>query len=264
MPSLVQPAILLVSGGCHVPAHFGPLQGVLEAYGYEVINPRLATNSLYPLDGNAFEHDKAMLTGIVEALASQGKEIIVLMHSFGGFLATDAMAGLGVRDRAAAGLRGGVKWMAYMCALVPIKGETVVDILQIAGSAAGIKPAEIYSTEISSYPRDPAQSFYQDLPPKAQEHWASLITGSVFESFSQKTVNEAWRNIDVSYMHTLQDQALPPETQKAMVERIKGMGIPVKEIFVDCSHSPFLSRTQDVLKWINELAGLSKWNKALL
>jgi hypothetical protein len=79
----------------------------------------------------------------------------------------------------------------------------------------------------------------------------------------EKLSKEAWRNIDVSFMHTLEDRALPPENQKLMVERIKGMGVSVKEVFLKSSHSPFLSRTQDVLKWINELAGLSEWNKAL-
>jgi hypothetical protein len=43
------------------------------------------------------------------------------------------MAGLGIKDRVTAGLKGGVKWMAYMTALVPVKGETLMDTRQLAG-----------------------------------------------------------------------------------------------------------------------------------
>lgn len=112
--------MLLISGGCYVPAHLVLLQGVLKAYGYHVASPRLPPNNLYPPKG-AFEHAKNLSRGIAKSLANQGKEAIVLMHTYGGFLGPEAMAGLAVKDRAAQGLKGGVKWLAYTTTLILAK-----------------------------------------------------------------------------------------------------------------------------------------------
>ena len=57
-------------------------------------------------------------------------------------------------------------------------------------------------------------------------------------------------------MHALQDNAIEPDTQRILVERVQKVGIPVKEFSVNASHSPFLSQIQDILQWINKLAGI--------
>lgn len=121
-----KPTVLIVSGAAHTPKHFEPLKTLLESSGYDVYNPRLPSNSIYPPD-HSYQRDVDTVREIAEQLAHEEKRIIVLMHSYGGFVGTDAMAGLGLEARARQGLRGGIEWLAYMTAWLPAKGQGIND-----------------------------------------------------------------------------------------------------------------------------------------
>ncbi|GME35432.1 uncharacterized protein ASPWEDRAFT_31563 [Neofusicoccum parvum] len=121
-----KPSVLIISGACHTPAHFRPLQVLLEHSGYAVHSPRLPSNSLLPPE-DSVQQDLHLIRSTAQQLADEGKEVIALMHSYGGFLGTEALAGLGVTERARMGLTGGVKWLAYMTALLPVKGESIAE-----------------------------------------------------------------------------------------------------------------------------------------
>ncbi|EEU39494.1 uncharacterized protein NECHADRAFT_81727 [Fusarium vanettenii 77-13-4] len=116
-----KPTILIVSGAFHTPKHFQPLMNLLEYSGYAVHNPRLPSNAVLPPEESHYR-DIDVVRGIAEQLAHQGKRIIVLIHSYGGLVGTNGLAGLGLQERARKGLDGGIEWLAYMTAIVPAKG----------------------------------------------------------------------------------------------------------------------------------------------
>lgn len=255
-----KPTVLIVNGASHTPKHFEPLQALLEESGYSVYNPRLPSNALLPPD-NSHQQDVETIRDIVEELASEGKRIIVLMHSYGGFVGTNALADLGLEQRREKGLNGGVEWLAYMAALLPTAGETVGELLQGASGSsltrrgAEAPPVRNETARALLPPLNPELVFYGDLTPEAQQWAVAELTGVSRGAFTQKSKNEAWRNIKVAYLTCEEDKAVPIALQHRMIDRIVDQGIDVQENNIVSSHSPYLSQPHTVVNWLEKLRG---------
>jgi pimeloyl-ACP methyl ester carboxylesterase len=66
--------------------------------------------------------DAEYIAELATELADQGKDIVLMSHSYGGTPASQSMKGLSRSERAKAGKKGGVVRLAYMTALVPEEG----------------------------------------------------------------------------------------------------------------------------------------------
>jgi pimeloyl-ACP methyl ester carboxylesterase len=73
-------------------------------------------------DDADFFHDK------IEDLVSAGKDVVVVAHSYGGMVATDAAQGLSTAARADQGLAGGVSRIVYLASIVAEVGETAGEL----------------------------------------------------------------------------------------------------------------------------------------
>lgn len=60
-------------------------------------------------------------------LVNDGKDVIVLMHSYGGVVGSGAVEGLGKAEREKAGKTGGVVLIVYMAAFALPKGVSLLD-----------------------------------------------------------------------------------------------------------------------------------------
>jgi pimeloyl-ACP methyl ester carboxylesterase len=70
-------------------------------------------------------HDDATaIAEVVTKLADQGKDVIVIAHSYGGTPASESIEGLSREARKSQGKEGGVVRLAYISALVPEVGKT--------------------------------------------------------------------------------------------------------------------------------------------
>ncbi|KAJ3526334.1 hypothetical protein NM208_g11242 [Fusarium decemcellulare] len=246
-----KPTILLVSGAAHTPKHFEPLMHLLESSGYAVHNPRLPSNAIYPPE-NSHYRDIDVAREIAEQLAHQGKRIIVLMHSYGGIVGTNGLAGLGLEERARKGLNGGIEWLAYMAAIVPAKGEMASDTAALGGGPGITLNTTIIDNRISVV-ENPEKMFYHDLSPEALKSALAELTAFSTHPPTVTVRNEAWRYIRVSYLKCDEDRAIPPKTQQAMIDRVVSMGVDVDVTSCNASHSPFLSQPQTVVDWITSL-----------
>jgi pimeloyl-ACP methyl ester carboxylesterase len=75
------------------------------------------------------EDDVSSLRGVVTALADEGRDIIVVGHSYGGVVASCAVEGLAKPVRAANGKRGGVVSVVYLAAFALDKGQSLLGLL---------------------------------------------------------------------------------------------------------------------------------------
>lgn len=73
--------------------------------------------------------DAAFIAKDTEKLADQGKDIILIPHSYGGTPTTESTKGLGKAEREAHGKKGGVIRIAYITALVPAVGQSAGVVL---------------------------------------------------------------------------------------------------------------------------------------
>lgn len=86
--------ILLVCGGWHTPQSYGKLTKQLQSLGYEVHVPTLpSTNQSRPPNAD-LKSDTDHVRSAAEILVNKGLELIVLMHSYGGQIGTNALHGM--------------------------------------------------------------------------------------------------------------------------------------------------------------------------
>lgn len=69
---------------------------------------------------------RSVLTRLIE---EEGKDVVLVGHSYGGVVASGAAEGFAKADRKAAGQEGGVALVAYMAAFALDKGQSLLDML---------------------------------------------------------------------------------------------------------------------------------------
>jgi alpha-beta hydrolase superfamily lysophospholipase len=119
-----KPVFLLAHGSWHTPYHYKGFIDCLNAAGYETVAPCFASSTENP-PPNAPAADVEILKECTNKLVDQGREVIVVAHSYGGVIATDALSGLGIRQRKEQGLTGGVTRIIYVAAFILLIGKTL-------------------------------------------------------------------------------------------------------------------------------------------
>ena len=125
----MKPAIVLIHGAWHSPEHYEDLVSQLKERGFEnVVCPRLPsqTNTLPIPETATFAHDTKELHKHLTAYADSGHPTIVIMHSYGGVVGSNALNGVLWPQRQQANLPGGVVHLIYMCAMIIPAGTAMV------------------------------------------------------------------------------------------------------------------------------------------
>lgn len=110
-----RPTILLAHGAWHPPHLYDPLKEALSSRGYDLIAPALPTMGTTST-GVGWHPDFTRLLDTAEPLFSQGEEVLLLAHSYGGIPAAVATRDNSVAERAKRGLRGGFRQIVFLCA----------------------------------------------------------------------------------------------------------------------------------------------------
>lgn len=125
-----KPTLLLVQGSFQLPLVYETLIKGLEQEGYPTVHPKLPSCSP---DGAGFAtrtltDDSRAVTDALESLIEKDRKyVIVLMHSYGGLVGSDAvLENLSYENRKKAGARGGVIHLFYFAAFVLPPGQSVL------------------------------------------------------------------------------------------------------------------------------------------
>jgi len=141
--SPAQPAFVLAGGSWHIPAHYQAFHDVVSARGLKIIVPPLPSGVEGRVDA-PFEADTKAVADAVRGLVEQGSDVVVIGHSSGGISAAEAAHGLGVRERAAKGLPGGVRSLVLVSGLgEPAGTQPQWDEESLASKAADTMAFEV-------------------------------------------------------------------------------------------------------------------------
>ena len=69
--------------------------------------------------------DVEVVRSLVTSLVDKSHKVVMLLHSYGDAVGTEAVKGLSTPERAAEGLSGGVTRLIYMCVFMLQVGESV-------------------------------------------------------------------------------------------------------------------------------------------
>lgn len=126
---MTKPTILLVPGLWEGPTVFSQVISSLSSLGYPTETaPLISTGTRSP--GNpGMKDDTAAIRLVVQKLVEEEeKEVVMVLHSAGGFLGSSATEGLTLEKRAQEGKTGGVRKFVFLCAGIMPLGQTHVDL----------------------------------------------------------------------------------------------------------------------------------------
>jgi pimeloyl-ACP methyl ester carboxylesterase len=128
--SLTKPTFVLVPGSFSPPSWYEKVTPFLEKAGYEnVVVPLPSANS----EGKyktppTMTDDAASIKAVISDLVNNGKEVIIVMHSYGGYPGTEATGGLAKADRQKQGKDGGVVALVYVAGWMPPVGKSIFEL----------------------------------------------------------------------------------------------------------------------------------------
>lgn len=121
-----KPVIVIVPGSFSYASHYYILVDKIQALGYRAfVNNLPSTIRDVPEEPASLEDDAVFFRGIIEKLADRGDDVVVLMHSYGGQVGSEAVKGVGKDERQKAGKSGGVVKLVYLTASVLEVGSSM-------------------------------------------------------------------------------------------------------------------------------------------
>jgi hypothetical protein len=121
-----KPTLVFVHGAFHGPDCFDAVISILSSAGFPCVdNLKLpGTGCSTPI---TFEEDVAALRAIlVRLIEEEGKDCVLIMHSYSGVCGPQATKGLGKRER---GNKAGVSRMLFITCNIPLEGQSHLDQL---------------------------------------------------------------------------------------------------------------------------------------
>lgn len=246
------PIIALVPGSFSTTAAYEKVIEQLSKHGYPIL--RIELKSVGGLTPATSIDDAAHIYSIIAPLVEEGKEIVVVMHSYGGIPGTDGTKGLAKVDQAAAGKKGGVIGLVYIAALMVKQGAS----LGSARGETGPLPDWV-SFDGGFMSLDnivAARETLSDLPQEEAEKWAHIFQKHSAASFGTELEYPAYKYIPSWYILAENDKIVEPEFQQKMVDTAReDNNTPITLVKLQSGHAPTISQTEKVVDVIREAAG---------
>src|SRR5881296_1549196 len=235
----VKPSVVLVHGAWADGSSWSRVVAHLQATGYTVYAPP------NPLRGLA--SDPAYVVGF---LATISGPVILVGHSYGGAVITNAAAG-----------NPNVKALVYVDAFAPDEGESIGDLAstppppgQSASCVAG-DPTTVFNfvpltggdVDLYVKPSLFPSCFANDLPPNEGAVLASTQRAFALSALPQPSGVPAWRSIPSFYLVGTIDNVIPPFAQLFMAQRANATIVQVR-----ASHLVMISHPNAVVGLIDE------------
>ncbi|KAL6408307.1 hypothetical protein AUP68_08163 [Ilyonectria robusta] len=194
MAPATKPTIVLVHGAWHSVDCFDLLRGELHKRGWPTEAPAHPSPGADSGTAVGTAENAAAIRKVLQRLCDEGKEIVVVAHSYGGATSSCAVEGLASKKRAAAGKHGGVLLLVYLTAFVIPKG--------CQGSFV--------------HTVTPEDVFYHDVPPSMGKKFIGLLRPEPLKIFEDKITYEPWHDIECAYICCDDDRAIPLLVQEEM------------------------------------------------
>jgi len=219
--------IVLVHGGFVDGSGWEGVYNILKKDGYNVAIVQNPTISL--------EDDVAVTK---RAIAAQNGPVILVGHSYGGVVITEA------------GTDPNVAGLVYITAFAPDKGESVGSLIKDPPAGAPVPPIlpPVDGFLFLDREKFPA-SFAADLDPAKAEFMADSQVPWGLGAISGEITEPAWRTKPSWYLVVTDDKMIPPPAQEFMSQRA---GSTVER--VPGSHSIYVSQPQAVADLIKAAA----------
>lgn len=219
--------IVLVHGAWADASGWAAVYKILVAKGYHV---DVVSSANQTLTGDA--------QAVKDVLARQSGPVILVGHSYGGAVITEA------------GDTSSVVGLVYVSAFVPDSGESLLGLLKSGPpnpeSGIMLPPVDgLVWYDVAKFHKD----FCPDLPADQAAFMASSQTPSGIATFTTALTKAAWKGRPCWAIISTEDRMIPPDAERFMAKRANAK---IKEI--KASHVAFMSHPQEVAEIIEAAA----------
>lgn len=219
--------IVLVHGGFVDGSGWEGVHRILTGKGYTVTVVQNPTTSLA---------DDVAVTR--RAIAAQDGPVLLVGHSYGGVVITEA------------GNDPKVKALAYIAAFAPDTGESVSSLIANPPAGAPVPPILAPQDGFLFLDRDKfADAFAADVPPAQGAFMADSQVPWGVDALAGAVTEPAWKSKPSWYLIAADDRMIPPPAQRFMAGRA---GAEVSE--TAGSHAVYVSRPEAVAELLERAA----------
>ncbi|TKA37732.1 hypothetical protein B0A49_13638 [Cryomyces minteri] len=181
---------IVVPGSFSTPPLYSGFIDQLSTHDYETVVIELP--SVGGSTPATMTDDAAHIQSVIAGLANEGKDSILVMHSYGGIPGTEGVKGFSKNDREASSKKGGVRALVYVTALVVAPGASLASTIEGAGNtdAVRVEGDFMYLNPIIN-----AQITFSDLPSAEAEAWAAKMPHHSTATFGGELSYPAYRYI---------------------------------------------------------------------
>ena len=226
-----QPSVVIVHGAFADGSDWAKVIPLLQAKGVKVT---AVQNSLTSLADD--------VAATKRAIDNQPGKVVLVGHSWGGTVITEAGAG----DKVAS--------LVYVAAFAPDVGQATADLGKDLPPAPGITKLTVDKAGFASLsPAVLKEDFAQDVPAAQAAVMAATQGPIAVKAFGEKTTVAAWKNHPSWYIVSKNDRMIQPDLERRFA---KAIGAKTTEL--PTSHVPQQSRPADVAKVILDAVAASK------
>ncbi|TGO29514.1 hypothetical protein BPAE_0014g00650 [Botrytis paeoniae] len=253
-----KPTLVLLSGSWHNPQNYHKLVSALQTHSYDLLIPSLPSMNGAQTPTADLYTDTSFIHSYISDLVSQGKHIIVLMHSYGGQVGTNALTEFAINTRKAQGLPGGVVHLLYISGFMMLEGEAMMDKVRLFGHEELIPVVFTIAedgTHVHSDPRTLLIGSNSDdkvTETEIEEYVANLSRWNGNAMYQPLKDRASWRDIETSYVVTKMDMTVFLDFQVSMLEAVKK---EVKVWELETRHSSTLTMTDEFVEIVLGIAG---------
>ncbi|KAL6810286.1 hypothetical protein V8C43DRAFT_328175 [Trichoderma afarasin] len=212
------PTIVGVTGMWHPGSCFDDLAAVFEKRGYPFVSqdaPGILSED--PINSTVDMDAESLRQNILLPLLAEGKDIILLMHSYGGVYGSAAVHGLSRKEREKAGQEGGIVGLVYVTAVTPAVGKSLLDMMGL--TPENLPPHVVLNESTGQIMLIEADKYmYHDIPTSDADKWIAKIKPQAFNSvntaISYSPLADSNYEGSFGYIFCGNDRVLPLEAQK--------------------------------------------------
>jgi pimeloyl-ACP methyl ester carboxylesterase len=244
------PTLVFIPGSWHKPTCYDKVTQILhEQHGLKCVSITLPSTTGNP--AATFKDDIDAAREAISSETTQGRNVVVLAHSYGGMVGNSAIKGFTRPQDTTSPTTG------YIIGLVLIASGFTLTGLAFMDPFFGRPPpfwrvnSETGYAELVTSPRD---LFYHDVPAEEAEFWVSQLTTQSLKALFEggEHAYAGWKDVPVWYIGTVEDRGLPVLVQRMQVGMAREMGGNVEHRELQTSHSPFLSQPDETATIILE------------
>lgn len=248
MVSSVEPAVLFVCGGFHLPETYAPFLDRLSKAGFIVRCPRLPTNGDVRPPKAVLQDDVAAVQAAASDLAHTGHRIVVLAHSYGGLVASQSIT----EDLYAKQGAAGVVRLIYLSAWIIQPGTSLTQLFEKHGFQSEV---ELEMNEDGmALVKNSLEAFYHDIERESAEDLSQRLVTNNLAVLSTTIIHAPWMDLPTLFVYCTKDAAISLNLQKIMVkDAVENSAAQLSVCSLESSHSPFWSMPTAVVRIVTDV-----------